>query len=138
MYLLDTDVISETSRGSKLNAGVRRFLEQAEQSASPLFISVVSVGELRRGVEILRRRKDLRRLRNLESWLETLLARHESHILDFGREEAHVWGWLRVPHPENELDKQIAATAITHHLTVVTHNRRHFADLHVEVIDPFE
>ena len=138
MYLLDTDVISETSKGPKLNPGVRRFLERAEQSASPMFISVVSVGELRRGVEMLRRRKDVHRLRKLEAWLEQLLLEHESHILDFGQEEAHVWGWLRVPDPENELDKQIAATAITHQLTVVTRNRRHFANLHVKVIDPFE
>jgi predicted nucleic acid-binding protein len=138
MYLLDTDVLSETSKGSRVNPGVRRFLERAERGASQLFISVVSVGELRRGVEILRRRREHRRQHRLESWLETHLVKHEAHILDFGQEEAHVWGWLRVPHPENELDKQIAATAITHQLTVVTRNRRHFADLHVEVVDPFE
>lgn len=138
MYLLDTDVISEIRKGTRANVGVQRFLREAAKNASPLFISVVSIGELRRGVERLRRRNDAPQLRKLESWLEQLLVQHESNILDFGQEEAHVWGWLRAPHPENALDKQIAATAVTHQLAVVTRNRRHFANLHVEVVDPFE
>ncbi len=73
----------------------------------------------------------------LEGWLQTLLDDFEAHILEFGYEEAQVWGRLRVPHPENALDKQIAATALTHGLTLVTRNAEHFAKLGLTIIDPF-
>lgn len=73
----------------------------------------------------------------LEAWLEVLLGDFEEHILEFGREEAQVWGRLRVPHHENALDKQIAATALTNSLKLVTRNVEHFNGLGLEVINPF-
>ncbi|MGH8264301.1 MAG: VapC toxin family PIN domain ribonuclease, partial [Steroidobacteraceae bacterium] len=72
-----------------------------------------------------------------ESWLHALLAGFRDHILDFGEAEAQVWGRLRVPRPENAIDKQIAATALTHGLQLVTGNVSHFRDLGVETLNPF-
>jgi toxin FitB len=75
--------------------------------------------------------------KRLENWLQTILNQYDEHILEFGYEEAQVWGRLRVPHPENALDKQIAATAFTHGLTVVTRNSDHFAALGLPIVNPF-
>ena len=58
-------------------------------------------------------------------------------ILAFDEETAHVWGLLRVPNPENPLDKQIAATALIHDLTVVTRNTEHYAPTGARLHDPF-
>ena len=58
-------------------------------------------------------------------------------ILPFDEETAHVWGRLRVPNPKNPLDKQIAATALIHNLTVVTRNTEHFAPTGVKLKNPF-
>jgi hypothetical protein len=137
MYLIDTDVISELRKGAKTNANVVRFFSDADKNDQALFLSVVTIGELRRGVEIIRHRKDTQQAKRLEAWLESLLADFEEHILEFGYEEAQVWGRLRVPHPENALDKQIAATARTHGLKLVTHNTEHFEKLGLTVVDPF-
>jgi predicted nucleic acid-binding protein len=74
----------------------------------------------------------------LERWLSSLLAEYAEHILPFDADIAQVWGRLRVPHPENPLDKQIAATALVYDLTLVTRNTRHFASTDVKVLNPFE
>ena len=137
MYLIDTDVISELRKGAKANQNVLRFFSEADKSNHALYLSVVTVGELRRGVEIIRHRKDTQQAKRLETWLETLLNEYADHILEFGHEEAQVWGRLRVPHPENALDKQIAATALTHGLMVVTRNAEHFSKLGLSVVNPF-
>jgi predicted nucleic acid-binding protein len=137
MCLVDTDVVSELRKGSKANANVLRFFSDADENDLALYLSVVTIGELRRGVEIIRHRRDIRQARQLEKWLEVLLNEYEDHILEFGREEAQVWGRLRVPHPENSLDKQIAATALTHGLKLVTRNVEHFTKLGLTVINPF-
>jgi predicted nucleic acid-binding protein len=137
MYLIDTDVVSELRKGTKANAGVLSFFADAGTHDHALYLSVITIGELRRGVEIIRHRKDLRQAKRLEAWLQTILDEYEEHILEFGPEEAQVWGRLRVPRPENALDKQIAATALTHGLKLVTHNTEHFEKLGLTVIDPF-
>jgi len=137
MYLIDTDVISELRKGAKTNKNVLHFFADADANDQPLYLSVVTIGELRRGVEIIRHRKDTQQAKRLEIWLEGLLKDFEEHILEFGYEEAQVWGQLRVPHPENALDKQIAATALTHDLKLVTRNIEHFEKLGLTVIDPF-
>ena len=62
----------------------------------------------------------------------------DERILEIGNEEAQVWGRLRVPYHENAIDKQIAATALTHDLILVTRNVDHFKDLGVRVFNPFD
>lgn len=120
MYLVDTNLISEARKGGKAHAGVRRFFADADAAGTALFMSVITLGELRRGVELLRHRGDGPQARRLESWLNRLLADFGDAVLEFGREEAQVWGRLCVPHAQNAIDKQIAATALTHDLGLAT------------------
>lgn len=143
MYLMDTNIVSELRKKDRADPGVRRFMrevaeQEAKAEASLAYISVVTVGELRRGVDLIRHRSDRVQADALESWLVTLLEEYSDNILDFGREEAQVWGRLRVPHPENALDKMIAATALVYGFTLVTRNLRDFAGTGVALLNPFE
>ena len=137
MYLIDTNVISEIRKKSKANKGVRAFFKQAIVDETPMFMSVVTAGELRRGVELIRYRGDVRQADQLERWLVALLDEYQDHILDINQDIAQLWGRLRVPHPENALDKQIAATALIHELTVVTRNHKDFVKTGAPVLNPF-
>lgn len=78
------------------------------------------------------------RLEQLEAWFQTVLTEYADCILPMDEEIAQLWGRLRVPHPAHALDKQIAATALIHSLTVVTRNQRDFEATGVGVLNPFE
>ncbi len=95
MYLVDTNIISEARKKSKANKGVRAFFKQAIEDESRMFISVVTVGELRRGVESIRYRGDVRQASQLEKWLEALMAEYQDHILDINQDIAQLWGRRR-------------------------------------------
>ena len=137
MYLIDTDVLSELRKGPRANLGVRAFFADAHRSNVPLFLSVITIGEVRRGVARIRYRGDADQALRLERWLDALLLQFDDHILPFDVDCAQVWGQLRVPHPENPLDKQIAAIAWVHGLTVVTGNDAHFRATGVPLHNPF-
>jgi predicted nucleic acid-binding protein len=137
MYLIDTNVISEARKRDKANPGVIHFFDKSQVDGDALYVSVITVGEIRRGIELIRHRGDARQARQLGAWLELILQEFEDHILDFAHDEAQLWGRLRVPHPENAIDKQIAATALTHDLTLVTRNVEHFEGLGVRIFNPF-
>jgi toxin FitB len=138
MYLIDTNVISELRKKDKINPGVKRFFRQAANQQTNLFISVITIGELRRGIELIRYRGDLVQANLLEAWLQIILDDYDGHILEFTEIESQVWGKLRVPHPKNALDKQIAATALTCNLILVTRNVSDFLGTGVSLINPFE
>ena len=138
MYLIDTNIISELRKKNKANAGVKQFFEQAIRLEESLFISVITVGELRRGVETIRHRGDKQQAEALNKWLESIIREFTENILSFTESEAQIWGYLRVPHYENSIDKQIAATALTHDLTLVTRNVADFSETGVKVLNPFE
>lgn len=137
MYLVDTDVISELRKGPKANPGVRSFFVEASRNATGLYLSAVSIGELRQGVERIRHRGDTTQAKRLERWLGTVTKTYSEAILPFDEECAQVWGRLRVPNPENPLDKQIAATALIHDLQVVTRNTAHYLPTGVRLFNPF-
>ena len=137
MYLIDTNVLSELRKGAKANPGVREFFNGLHDDQSPMYVSVVTIGELRRGVEKIQHRGDKAQAKKLEEWLSLICAEHSDSILSFDEEMAHVWGRLRVPLHENPLDKQIAATALIHDLTVVTRNVADFEGTGVRLINPF-
>ncbi len=137
-FLLDTNIPSELIR-SRPDARVEKWVyAQDEQS---LYLSVVSIGELRRGLVILPASK---RRSELERWFENdLLPRFEGRILPVTRSIADRWGVLDGQcqlkgTPLNAADGMIAATAIEHGLTVVTRNIRDYAGLGVEALNPWD
>lgn len=136
--MVDTNVISESRKNAKADPGVRRFFKEVVESGSPLFISVVTIGELRRGVELIRHRGDTRQANQLEKWLEAMLVAYSDSTIDIDRDVAQVWGRLMAPHPAHALDKLIAATALIYDLTVVTRNTKDFAPTGVRLLNPFE
>lgn len=138
MYLIDTNVISEIRKKNNANAGVKVFFHKAIESEAPIFLSVITIGELRRGINLIRHRGDSQQAEILEKWLQLVLVEYAENILDFTNTEAQIWGHLRVPNHENAIDKQIAATALTYDLTVVTRNTNDFTDTHVKLLNPFE
>lgn len=138
MYLLDTNVISELRKGQRANAGVVRFFERLAEQRANVYLSVVTVGELQRGIDLIHHRGDSTQAELLASWLQHVLDQYADNILAFGLEEARTWGRLRVPHPENAIDKQIAATALIYDLTLVTRNLVDFSATGVTLLDPFE
>jgi len=138
MYLIDTNVISEARKGVRAHPGVVSFFTEAEKADETLYLSAITVGELRRGVALIRHRGDEDQADRLETWLAELLEHYGEAILSFDSEAAQLWGELRVPHPENVLDKQIAAIALLHDLTVVTRNMADFQATGVRLLSPFE
>ena len=132
MYLLDTNVISETRR-ARPHGGVLAWLRSKHNST--LYISAFSAGEIQAGVEITRRR-DPGRADALEDWLEEILGAF--NVLPMNHAAFRVWAKLK--HGRSTVyfdDAMIAATAIVHGYTVVTRNIRHFSDFGVPLIDPF-
>lgn len=138
MYLVDTNVVSEIRKRDKANRGVAAFFRKAVEADAGLFVSVVTIGELRRGVELIRHRGDKVQANRLENWLTGVLQEFGNHILPVDEEIGQVWGRLRVTHPEHALDKLIAATALIHDLTVVTRNVDDFSATGVRLLNPFE
>lgn len=138
MFLVDTKVISEVRKRERADKGVMAFFRKAAQDDADLYLSVVTVGELRRGVEIIRHRGDKSQATRLENWLDGVLREFASNILAVDEEIGQLWGRLRVPRPEHSLDKLIAATALIHDLIVVTRNVDDFAGTGARVLNPFE
>jgi len=137
VYLIDTNVISEARKKSRASPGVIDFFNRAAVAGDPVYLSAVTIGELRRGVELIRLRGDTEQARLLVDWLSAVLEQYADKVLAFDADAAQVWGRLRVPNPEHALDKQIAATALLHDLTVVTRNAADFAGTGVKVLNPF-
>jgi predicted nucleic acid-binding protein len=138
MYLIDTNVISELRKGKKANNGVRQFFDAAVQNNTSLYISVITVGELRRGVDVIFHRGDTLQGEHLENWLVTILEDYKDNVLGIDAEIGLLWGKMRVPNPQNALDKLIAATALIYDLTVVTRNIKDFEQTGVSLLNPFD
>lgn len=137
VYLIDTNVISELRKGARADPGVQAFWARAIKERAPLLLSVITLGELRRGVEHVRHRGDGEQAASLEAWLEGVAAEFADLILPIDAETAQIWGRLRAKHHEDAIDKQLAATALLHGLTVVTRDTGVFIRCGLPVHNPF-
>jgi len=133
-YLLDTNVVSELRR-PKAHAGLIEWFD--DQPAQALFLSIVTVGEIRQGIEQLRSR-DAKQANLLNRWLGGLAQFYEDRLLFVDGSVADEWGRLRARRSVPVMDALIAATARVHGLTLVTRNVRDFANLGVPLLNPFE
>lgn len=135
MYLLDTNVISELRKGARTNPGVAAFF--ATLNSDDIYLAVQTIGEIRRGVENIRRRGDRPQAERLEAWLDVVVSNHAMRILGFDLECSQVWGTLMSPNPQHPIDKQIAAIALIYDLTVVTRNTSDFETTGARLLNPF-
>ena len=134
--LLDTCVVSELRRPD-CHPSVRKTIESLE--GENIFLSVITVGEIAKGIALL---KDSRRRRDLESWLRALERDHASRILSIDVEVCRTWGDLTASAQKSgktipASDGLIAATARQHGLHIMTRNIEHFHAAGVLVVDPW-
>ena len=134
MFLIDTNVICEMQKGIRANAEVRIWFQN--HAAQAHFVSVLTVGEMRRGVEQVRA-KDPVKAAGYEGSLAEMTAIFEGRILGIGREEAEVWGRMSATHKLPDIDGLIAATALVRGLTVVTRNVKDFERSGAKFVNPW-
>lgn len=132
-YLLDTNVLSET-RKKNADAGVIAFLQATDSSA--LYVSVLSIGELLKGIA-LKARSDRAAARALAQWLEGLEEGFADRILPIDAATAKLWGDWSSDRSRPAIDTLLAASAARHSLTLVTRNTRDVSGLPVQVCNPW-
>jgi predicted nucleic acid-binding protein len=133
MFLLDTVIVSEL-RKRQVDKGVLGWVSVQQESL--LYLSVVTLGEIERGIE-KRRKADPEFADELAVWLESLVRLYADRILPVTPSVARRWGRLSAQIGHESADLLIAATALSHGLTVVTRNVAHFAPTGVGLINPF-
>ena len=132
MFLIDTDVLSALRKPER-NPAIVRWIRA--QRTADLHVSVVTVGEIERGVASQWRR-DPAFARVLAAWLDTVISLYSERILPIDLSVARRWGRLSEAVGHEGADLLIAATAIENGLTVVTRNVRHFEPTGVPAVDP--
>jgi prevent-host-death family protein len=131
-FLLDTDTVSEIRRGRDPSVAAWA----ASVNPDDLYLSVLTLGEIRNGIERLRLR-DPEQASLFDVWLAELSARFAERILPIDGRAAEQWGRLNAGAPRKTVDRLIAATAHVHALTVVTRNVRDYARCDVALLDPW-
>lgn len=134
-FLLDTNVIAELRKGSRANSHVRSWFAALDPDA--ILLSVLSIGEIRRGIENVRRR-DSAAARALERWIRRLVAEHRDRILPVDLPVAEEWGRLSAPDPLPVVDGLLAATANVHGATLATRNVKDVARTGARLVNPFQ
>lgn len=133
-YLLDTNVVSELRR-RRPDRHVLAWFESVP--SAQLFLSVLTVGEIRLGIERLKR-KDAVRAESLEWWLRGLRDTYRDHVIDIDAETAQEWGRLNVPDPLPVIDGLLAASAKVRGWALVTRNTADLARCGVALVNPFQ
>lgn len=133
-FLLDTNVLSELRKGSRCDAGARKWIEGT--ATEELFVSVLVLGEIRQGVERIGMR-DRPQARTLEKWLQSISTEFRDRVLPVDERVADQWGRLGLRQPVPTIDAFLAATALVHHLTVVSRDEDGFRNTGVRLINPF-
>ncbi len=133
-YLLDTNVISELRKRDRANPNVIDWVSQ--RRPDELWLSVMTVAEVRQGIE-LKRRRDPDAALVLDTWLLITVDTYGDRILPVTPVIAERWARLAVPDPLPVVDGLLAATAIEHDLTLVTRNVAHVERTGVRLVNPF-
>jgi predicted nucleic acid-binding protein len=133
-FLIDTGIISERQRPAP-NPGVLDWL--AHVPGGSLYLSVLVIGELRRGVEQLRRR-DPARADGPQAWLEQVVRDFRDRIVPITTDVVQAWGRLDVPDRLPVIDGLMAATALVNDWTLVTRNTADVARTGVRLRNPFD
>jgi len=138
MYLLDTNVISELRKAKSGKADKKVIKWASKVSTASLFLSVITVLELKTGVKLIERR-DQKQGAMLRIWLnDHVLPAFSEHIIPIDTAVALCCANLHVPDPQSDRDALIAATAISHKMTVITRNTNDFKHMDVELMNPWE
>jgi predicted nucleic acid-binding protein len=132
-FLLDTNVVSEIRRGRDANVATWA----SEVADADLYLSVLTPGEIRKGIERLRGRYP-EQAEVFAAWLEQLRGHFANRILSIDDRVAEEWGRLNAPAERKTVDSLIAATARVHDLTVVTRNTGDFEPCDVAVLNPWQ
>lgn len=132
-FLLDTNVVSEIRRGCDHNV----LAWVGHVGDADLWLSVLTLGEIRKGIESLRSRDPTQAAR-FARWLDELHKSFADRIVSIDASTAEEWGRLNAAGPRNTVDSLIAASARIHELTVVTRNVRDFEDCGVPVLNPWQ
>lgn len=136
MFLLDTNVVSELRKETRMSGPVKRWVEGT--TLSTLFVSSITILEVEIGAQRIRRR-DRKQGDQLLRWIEIgLMAAFAGRIIPVDVAVARRSASLHVPDPRPERDALIAGTALVHGLTLVSRNVRDFAKMGVPVVNPFE
>ena len=133
-YLLDTNILSETRR-KQSDQRVIEFLSATDASA--LYISVLTLGELRKGVAI-KKRTDPDTAKRLGHWVDGLEYSFADRILGIDAATATLWGELSAQRPRPVIDTLLAATAIAHDLILVTRNTADVQDTKANLFNPWK
>lgn len=133
-FLLDTNVVSELRKKDRMDRRVRAWFDDV--AAEDLHLSVLVVGEIRRGIERIRQ-KDAAQAAVLESWLQRVTREHADRILSVNRRVADEWGRLSAQRSGSPVDLLMAATARVHELVLVTRNTADIAWTGVPCVNPF-
>lgn len=133
-FLLDTNIVSDLRRPTRSHAGLQAWF--TDQAPDALYLSVITLGEIRQGIEQLRRR-DVRQAQVLGRWLDDLTRLYGDRLLPIDGLVADEWGRLRAVRTLPVVDTLLAATARVHELTLVTRNNKDFAGLGVTVLNPY-
>jgi len=133
-YLIDTNIISELQKGQRTDENVQAWFDKVAENE--LFLSVLVVGEIRLGIERLRRR-DLPQALRLEQRLLVLQAKMAERILPITEAIANRWGKINSGDPLPIIDSLLAATALEHDLILVTRNVRDVERSGVLLLNPF-
>jgi len=134
-YLLDTNVISEVRKGEHCDARVSAWY--AAIADDEIFLSTLVLGEIRKRVELARPR-DPGKAAALERWLQDVRAAFSGRVLGVDDAVADQWGRMSARRPVAVIDGLLAATALTHGLTLVTRNDGDVAGLGAAVLNPFK
>ena len=134
-FLIDTNVISEVRKGARCDANVAAWYAAIEDD--DLYLSVLVLGEIRRGIERARAGEPAK-VRALEQWLSAVSGSFGNRILPVDQRVAEEWGRMRAKRSAPVIDALLAATARVYDLTLATRNTADVAGLGAEVVNPFE